>query len=265
MANFLVTKYPQGTFCWADCSSTDAAQAKAFYCAVFGWETQDLPISPTETYTFFKKDGHTVAALSQMRPDMQAQGIPSHWTNYINVTDVDAITTKAKELGATVVAEPFDVFDNGRMSVIQDPEGATVAFWQAKSHIGASLVNTIGAMSWNELQTRDLEKPKAFYSQLLGWEAASDENDYMFFTNQGRSAAGVMKIAADWGDVPPHWIPYFSVANLDEAIEKATANGAKMVMPAMDAGELGRFSVILDPSGADFYAIELKKVDEWSE
>src|SRR5690606_37259252 len=129
MSNFVVTKYPHGTFCWADCASTDVTKCKAFYSAVFGCETEDIPMSETEFYTFFKKDGKTVAAIAPMRSEMKDMGIPSYWSNYVNVDDADAALAKAESLGATVVAPVFDVFDSGRMGVIQDPSGANLGLW----------------------------------------------------------------------------------------------------------------------------------------
>ncbi len=75
---FTVTRYPHGTFCWADCASTDAGNAKAFYETVMGWTSNDLPIGEGMVYTMFQQDGKTVAALSQMQPEMQAQGTPSY-------------------------------------------------------------------------------------------------------------------------------------------------------------------------------------------
>ena len=53
------------------------------------------------------------------------------------------------------MAEPFDVMDVGRMAVIVDPAGAALCLWEPKRHIGASLVNTPGALTWNDLLTPD--------------------------------------------------------------------------------------------------------------
>ena len=88
---YKVTKYPHGTFSWADNSSTDAETAKAFYMELFGWGKNEIPISEDMTYTMFQHQGENVAALSGMMPQMQEMGIPSHWTNYVTVDDVDAL------------------------------------------------------------------------------------------------------------------------------------------------------------------------------
>ena len=66
-------------------------------------------------------------------------------------------------------ADAFDVMDAGRMGVVQDPQGVYFLVWQPKAHIGASLVNAPGALSWNELATPDMDASSRFYSDLFGW------------------------------------------------------------------------------------------------
>ncbi len=261
---FKVTKYPHGTFCWADCMSTDAARAKAFYEAVMGWTSEDRPIGQGMVYTMFHHDGEAVAGLSQMSPEMIARGVPSFWSNYISVDDVDALPEKVRELGGTVVAEPFDVMGEGRMMSIQDSTGAAVAFWQAVNHIGTSLVNTPGAMTWNELATRDVEKAKEFYGGLFGWTFGVDEaSGYTYFLNKGRMNGGLLQMNEEWGEMPPAWMVYFSVADLDKTVELAQANGGNVVMPRMEAPGTGYFALIADPAGAVATYMQLNAPDPW--
>ena len=209
---YKVSKYPHGTFSWADCSSTDWAGGKQFYAVVLGWETEDLPTGEGTFYTMFKQDSEHFGAINPMQAEMQAQGVPSHWTNYITVDDVDALVAKVTEFGGTVVAEPFDVFDDGRMMIIQEPTGATVALWQAKNTIGAGLVNTVGAMLWNELLTRDPQKAMDFFNKLLGWEYQQDgERDYLMIVNQGRMNGGILNLDDSMPGVPSHFMAYYNL------------------------------------------------------
>jgi hypothetical protein len=262
---YKVTKYPQGTFSWADCSSTDVNKAKDFYTKLMDWETEDLPMGGGLFYTFFKKDGETVSAIAPMMQDMQDMGIPSHWNNYVTVDDVDALESKAKELGGTVIAPPFDVFDSGRMMTVQDPTGANISFWQPQNHIGASLVNTVGAMMWNELATRERDKAMAFYKGLLGWEFEKQQGqEYHLIKNNGRNNGGIMPIDESWGDAPSNWMTYFHVADIEASTKKVTELGGKVIVPITQAGEIGRFSVIADPAGA-VVTIMQAQVETWSE
>ena len=66
---YTVSKYPHGTFSWADTSSTDSAAAKKFYMDLFGWGKFDIPISADMTYTMFQHQGQNVAALSDATPE----------------------------------------------------------------------------------------------------------------------------------------------------------------------------------------------------
>ena len=259
----VVKKYPHGTFSWADLASTDQDAAKAFYTGIFGWEIRDVPIGPDAVYTMFEIEGNTVAACSSMQPAQQEQGMPSHWTSYVTVDDVEAVTKKAGAAGGTIIAPPFDVMGEGKMSVIQDPTEAIFALWQPMNHIGAGLVNTPGAISWNELRTRDVKKAGAFYTEVLGWETQEDDgpNPYTMFVNGGRFNGGMVQIDDSWGPVPPHWTPYFSTADIDATLEKVTEMGGTVMFPPVEI-PAGRFSQVMDPTGGAFVMIQNAQVDE---
>src|ERR1700750_2153263 len=107
------TSYTPGTFSWADLEASDPDAAKAFYTAVFAWEYDDLPVGEGQVYSMAKRDGKVVGAVS-------GAAAPPHGTCYVGVASVDDGTVRAKQLGATVLAEPFDVMQAGRMSVIAD-------------------------------------------------------------------------------------------------------------------------------------------------
>lgn len=262
--SFKVTAYPHGTLSWADSTSTDQAKVKPFYAALFGWEIEDAPMGSDQFYTMYHIDGNYTAGLGTMPQEMQQASIPSHWINYISVDDVDSLVGKVTELGGKVIAGPFDVFENGRMMSIQDPTGAMVSLWQPKSHIGAGIVNTNGAMCWNELATRDLAAAQKFYGELLGWTFGEDgETGYHYIKNNGRMNGGMMEMDDTWGDVPPNWMVYFSVPDIEATVKKAEELGGKVHVPPTDAGSTGRFSVIADPTGAVFTAMQLNQVDTW--
>src|SRR5207249_4199305 len=130
--------------------------------------------------------------------------------------NADETAALAKELGGTVIAEPFDVYDVGRMAVIQDPTGAIFAVWQARRHIGARVMDEPGAACWAELNTRDTEKAQGFYTRLFGYSTKAHETGYVEYQVNGRSVAGMMAITPEMGDVPPNWLIYFAVADCDQ-------------------------------------------------
>jgi len=262
---YTVTKYPHGTFSWADGASTDSNKAKDFYVGLFGWDKDEIPMGDDETYTMFKLDGSHVAGFSNMQKEMKEQGVPSHWNSYVTVDDVDALVDTVKENGGTILAGPYDVFDSGRMLVIQDPTGATVSLWQAKNHIGAGVVNKPGAMLWNELSTRDVEKAKTFFNKVLGWEYKVDENNYTMILNKGRMNGGMMQMDESWGDMPPNWMVYFNIDDLDGSLKKVEALGGKVIMGKTSAGAVGEFGIVSDPAGGTFTIMKAKEFDKWEE
>src|SRR3954451_17777898 len=97
------TSYAPGTFSWAELATSDAGAAKAFYTTLFGWNYDDRPMGDGQVYSIARRDGLSTPALSQ-------PGDPPHWSCYVTVASADEAAARAGELGANVVAEPFDVF-----------------------------------------------------------------------------------------------------------------------------------------------------------
>lgn len=249
--------YTPGTPGWVDIG-TDVEAAKAFYAPLFGWSAQDAgPVEETGGYGFFLKDGRLVAGYGPQ----QAPG-PPFWTTYVIVSDADDVAKKVEQAGGTVVLAAVDVMTAGRMAVFQDPQGAYISVWQPGDHQGAQLVNEPGALAWNELQTRDPEGSKAFYTAVFGWEQhthAEGPMPYTEFKVGGASIAGMLPMPPMIPkEVPPHWLVYFAVDDTDAAVAKAGELGGVVRMPPMDV-PVGRFSVLADPQGATFAVIRLSE------
>ena len=252
--------YTPGTFCWVELGTTDGEAAKKFYTELFGWDSIDNPIGPGMVYTMLKLDGKDVGALYKMPPEMTSNGVPPHWMSYVSVNNADEAAAKAKELGATLMKEPFDVFDVGRMAVIQDPTGAMFAIWQAGTHKGAAAVNVPNSLCWNELATPDPAKAGDFYTGLFGWDKKVQDMGpmtYTSFMNGERPAGGMYKPTPEMGEIPPNWLAYFAVDDADAKVKKANELGATIIVPASDIPNVGRFAVIQDPQGAVFGIIKL--------
>jgi len=169
------TRYQPGTFCWAGLATSDPAAAMAFYTSLFDWEAEPLPAGEAGAYTIMRRAGHDVAICYRQTAQARAAGAPPHWTSYISVEDADATAARAGELGgAAVFREPFDV-PGARVAAIADPAGAVVSLWQPRPRVGATLVNDVGALCWNELATAGPARATSFYGELLGWQyQASD-------------------------------------------------------------------------------------------
>jgi predicted enzyme related to lactoylglutathione lyase len=245
------TGYVPGTFSWADLGTTDLSGAKTFYNQLFGWDFEDMPAGDSMIYSMATKNGKTVAACYDLSPEMRDQGVPPAWLSYVTVANVDESLGKAKELGATT-QEPIDVFDSGRMGLFSDPQGAHLALWQPENHIGAQLVNELGAICWNDLRTNDPRPAAEFYSQLFGWRIEETEGSggvYNTIYVGERTNGGIMALTEPAADVSPHWGVYFAVDDCDKAVVRVEELGGRVLVPAMSV-DAGRFVIVADPQGA---------------
>lgn len=115
----------------------------------------------------------------------------------------------------------------------------------------------VGEFCWNELMTSDTAKAKEFYSGLFGWESTDMDMGEMTYTlfkhksSEEKGLGGMMQIPAEHkGQIPPHWMSYVSVTDVDESLKKAQSLGAKVLVPVTPVSDFGRFAVIQDPQGA---------------
>jgi predicted enzyme related to lactoylglutathione lyase len=250
------TRYEPGTFCWVGLATSDPGSAKNFYTRLFGWHAEDFEAGAAGTYTTLRHGSHDVAVLYMQQPEAREAGAPPHWTSYASVEDADATAARAGELGgAAVFREPFDVLDAGRVAAIRDPTGAIVSLWQPRERIGATLVNDVGALCWNELATTDVERAKSFFAELLGWEYETDDSGYASIKNAGRRNGGIRKQVAPERGTPPSWLPYFTVESADTAVHQAGQLGGRTLLPPTEI-HIGRFAAIADRQGAPFAVFE---------
>ena len=250
-------------FSWADLATPDVEASKKFYTQLLDLDFVEMPMGEMGVYVMLNKGGKNVCAMFQMDDSMKAQtGGHPFWQSYFTVDDADTSTAKAKDLGGNVIMGPFDVFDSGRMSMLQDPTGAVFSVWQPKAHIGADLFGEPGALAWNELYTTDTDAAAAFYGGLFGWSAQKgptpDGGEYFEYKLGDRPACGMLEIKKEWGEVPPNWSIYFAVAELDAALKTAKEMGASEVMPPMEVQDVGRFCLIRDPQGGYVSLIQIE-------
>ncbi|WP_434615698.1 VOC family protein [Arthrobacter sp. A5] len=249
-----VDSYAQGTPCWVDLSSTDVDGARAFYAGIFGWEYAANVMSPEMTYYLATKNSGNVAGLSQQMPEMAASGIPSNWTTYLAVDNVDEAAARVTEAGGSLMFPPDEVPGNGRMVIATDSSGTPVGLWEAKGMIGSSVVNEPGAVIWNELQVDDVAAVLPFYRSVAGLEAetgpAGDMSDYTQLMVSGRSVGGAL--AKPMPEMPNNWTVYFNVADVDVTAAKIAELGGHVIAPPFDVSTIGRMGVFSDPQGAVF-------------
>jgi uncharacterized protein len=248
-----------GRFCWIEANQVDSQAGKGFYSSLFSWELQDFPMGEGGVYTVFKKGGKVVAGLFQLTPELLEAKVPAHWISYISVPDIEEGSRRVLELGGKVVKAPFDIQGSGKMAIIQDPAGAHFALWQSVQPMDPLLAGETNSYCWLELVVRDIDKAGAFYSQLFGWNCVVDHSmgrPYSLFSLDGRPFAGMMAIEESWGAVPPHWLIYFAVEDIEGMAAKIQNLGGKAITPIMEIAKVGRFVTVADPQGAVFAFIQ---------
>jgi predicted enzyme related to lactoylglutathione lyase len=248
-----VTSFEPGEFCWIELHTTDAEGGKQFYTSLFGWTNVDMPIPGDGVYVMLKKNGRDVGALYENKTAHPA------WLLYVAVANADEAAEKAKSLGATVLQPPFDVMEIGRMAVVQDPTGATLALWQSRGHSGFGVNNEPNTFCWGELATKDTEAAERFYTSLLGWKAkrasGAEGMAYTEYHLGDRAVGGMYGITPDMKGMEPSWTPYICVDDADATVASAKAKGAN-VMVVRDIPNVGRIAFIVDPQGAMFAIIK---------
>jgi predicted enzyme related to lactoylglutathione lyase len=121
-----------GQFCWIDLAATDAARAQAFYGQVFGWECREQAANGG-SFTRLQLSGQDVGSLYQLTRAHLEGGVPSHWTPYVRVDDVDAAARRAADAGGNTLVRPFVVSGVARIALISDSVGAHLGLWQPLS------------------------------------------------------------------------------------------------------------------------------------
>lgn len=250
-----------GMFGWVDVSVRDLETGEAFYTGLFGWEAERMA-SPdgASDYVMFRNNGKMAGGMVLLSPDMGAAGVPPMWNSYVLVDDVEPIATRAAELGATVLVPPMDITDAGRMTYIQDPQGAALGFWQPGTHRGAEGYNETGFLTWNELTTRDVAGSKEFYAALMPeWSMHEREFDggfvYTTIKLGDRENAGVMEMGKGFPpEVPTNWGVYFVVDDAYAGAVRVKELGGTVIREVIESS-FGPIAPVADRDGAVFMII----------
>jgi uncharacterized protein len=253
-----IDKHDEGRFSYSDLQTTDLDAASSFYEDLFGWDHVDQPMSEdgTDIYRMFMKEGRVVCAANKQRREQAEAGVPPLWNVYFTTTDVDAAARRCEAAGGNVHAQPFDVFDAGRMAVIADPAGAFFCLWQPKDNIGSTVMFEPNTLTWAESGTTEVDKARTFYEEALGWSSEGMDmgtsGAYVVFSAGGRPVAGLMPSPAPMS----YWSIYFATDDCKGLTDRARANGARIMMDAEAMEGVGRISILTDPQGAMFGLLE---------
>lgn len=117
-----------------------------------------------------------------------------------------------------------------------------------------------GAFCWNELGTTDVEAARKFYTELFGWTLKEGHVAPMIYNEimvDGKPSGGIYQMGPEYGGAPSHWMPYVAVDDVDASVKRVEELGGKVCVPPTDIPNVGRFSVINDPTGATLSIIKM--------
>jgi predicted enzyme related to lactoylglutathione lyase len=250
-------------FCWVELLTSDVEAAQAFYGEVIGW-TCAAPGRAERDYRIFFSDGNAAAGLICLPDEAKAEGARPSWFGYIATPDVDAQAAAIVAAGGRLYREPETLPKIGRFAVVADPQGAPFALWTDLSGVKAPALApmTIGHVGWHELYADDVDKAFAFYAERFGWTKVEDmpHGDlgvYRIFATGAEAVGGMMQR-------PEHmpqsfWNYYFTVAALDETLEKVAKAGGKTVFGPMEVPGGAWIAQCFDPQGAFFSLLAAKR------
>lgn len=239
-----------GRILWVDHTSRDLDRAVSFYRGLLGWDVEatDTPAGP---YAVARLDEEQVAGLMPIEADAPP-GRPDAWTVYLGTDDLDRTVAAATSAGGTVLLPPMDIGEGASVAVLADPVGAVLGVMSDPSAAPLPM-GTEGTLYWAEVLSRDPGASRKFLESTFGWtaEEGTGEDPYTVFRAHGEAVAGLMAMPPDVPEeAPSHWLVYFGVDDLDDALEDVVALGGSRATEPMEIADLGRFAVIQDPGEA---------------
>ncbi|SHJ42983.1 hypothetical protein SAMN02745194_02569 [Roseomonas rosea] len=129
--------------------------------------------------------------------------------------------------------------------------------------------NMHGDFIWYELLTPDPASAATFYGAVLGWtsrDAGGPTPGYGLFSTAEIAVAGFMAMppGAAGAGMPPQWLGYVAVEDVDASVRSVLEAGGTQHMPPIDLAGIGRFALLADPQGAPFYVMRGATEDESS-
>lgn len=233
-----------GRVVWHQLMTPDVERAKGFYTELLGWGIEVWKPGEAD-YPMIQVDGRTHGGF------IDSQGEATQWIAHVVVEDVDAAVARAAENGGGSAAPIMDMPEVGRFGLIRDAQGAVLS---AYAPVGDGEFAS-GVFLWDELLTGAVDEAKRFYSSVFGWETSDmdmgEMGTYTIFKRAGGVDAGGLMKKPD--QMPASaWVPYLATDDVDATVARAGALGATVLMPGMDVPEVGRFAMLLDPTGGLF-------------
>lgn len=204
--------------------------------------------------------GMPVIGLGPQSPEYA--GLPLQWMPHIQVADVAASVARALELGGRELLHGKDDAGQSLWAGVLDPNGAAfglipvVTADQVPPVEGD--VSRVGRIAWFDLTVPDAAATRDFYRQVVGWTAEDVEMkdggeryaDYNLLGGDGEPVGGVCHARGMNQDLPPIWLIYLPVGDLEESLRRVQEGGGKVLKESRGSDGKLSYAVIQDPVGA---------------
>ena len=240
-------KWSAGMFVWRELMTDDVEGARRFYGELFAWSWKGEDMGPAGKYWLASRDGKQVGGAMQKPAGV---AMPSAWSSYVLVDDVDAAADRCKAAGGRVLRAPDDIPNVGRFAVLADPSGAVFQPFRASGHESEPPPQrpSAGTFCWETLVTPDLAGAIAFYRKVIGFGTGPTPNGEGTVFTAGQVAVADLQLAKPGG--PAYWATYVAVENAEASRDRAARLGGKVIVPRIDVPKVGIVAIVADPSGA---------------
>jgi hypothetical protein len=242
---------------WYELMTTDTGAAETFYRNVIGWSAAPFEGAPNP-YTIFKRSNNEDMGVAGLMKRPEGMNMPPFWSMYVAVPKLEDAVAQIKRLGGSELSPVIDVPTVGRMQMLKDPQGAAFYIIQpAPREERPEKEPEVGEASWHELMTTDAPAAMKFYSEVFGWQPSETMDmgamgKYHMFNRPHGMIGGMMNKPPDMAQVPPHWMIYFRVPDINAAVERVKSNGGKILNGPMEVPGGDWVVNAMDPQGAAF-------------
>lgn len=236
----------QGKFAWFNLATSDAAGAKKFYGAVFGWQFSADPDG--RKFILIQHDGRDLGAL--VLPPDAAKAKGTRWISLIAVTDAAATARKVEAAGGKVLMAPTVVAGYGTHALFRDADGALFGVLQP---LGAEVAGEVEANEffWADLLSPDPAKSAEFYRAIAGYDVSSAHLapgiDRVVLSSGEIKRAGIHQLPAEMKQAG--WLPYVVVDDVPATLALVTQAGGRVLVAPNPAVLDGQLAVFADPAG----------------
>lgn len=249
--------FQAGEAVWVELRSADPGTAADFYASLFGWSVRQERLGST-VYRMCSLDGRDVAGICD---DSVHGGGSRGWLTYFAVDDIEVSAQQAADLGGEIVTAPRHLPSAGTGATVVDPFGAVFGLYQGQARAGVEVLNSPGALCWNELDTGEPEAAVAYYRELFGFDVEVQSSPtgqpYIVLKLDDVSVAGILKLDNDWPNVVPStWVTYFTVSSLETAVRRVVELGGTPSVGPFDTPH-GKLHLVRDAEGHTVCLVEL--------